>query len=247
VQRRSHLVWLLLLIFAICISNARAALIEHNLVVDPVFFHDAGKSSSYTTSSSFRVDLPSVTLSPGDLLRVTVELTRGRYLKLLPTAVDGSQSYEATLAMVSGQQVGTTGYGDGVTHTAQIFEANLNLLDEEVLPASYLVHQNAPRLRVIRMELSRGLDYGEPTDHTFRKWIFEIQAPTTITLGSGENFAHQPTTFPNPYIRIFHLFQPRYEEDQVPVAVYVVPEPATIISLGVIGVAAVFYRRSFMF
>jgi hypothetical protein len=229
VQRCVHFVWFLLLIFVVGLSNSRAALIEHNLVVEPDFIHEAGRSSSFITGSYLDLILPEITLAPGDLLRITVEFTRGRYLKLGPTPVDGSQEFFTELTMyTSGSLQGTTGYGDGATHTAQMFDASSNLLYEEILPASYFIGQTAPRMRRLSMNLSRGLDYGDPTDQTFRKWLFEIETPTTITLASGGTISYPTTTFTNSILRIVHHVQAAYEDDQVPVAVYVVPEPGTL-------------------
>jgi hypothetical protein len=245
VQRRSHLVGLSLLIIATSISSARAALIEHNLVVEPDFVHEAGRSSSFVTSSYLDVILPEITLAPGDLLRITVEFTGDRYLKLGPTPVDGMQEFFTELTMrTSGSLLGTTGYGDDATHTAQIFDAGSHLLHEEILPASYFIGQTAPRMRRLSMNLSRALDYGDPIDQTFRKWLFEIEMPTTITLASGGTIPYASTTFTNSMLRIVHLVQAAYEDDQVPVAVYVVPEPGSLSLIGAVTITVVCFRRS---
>jgi hypothetical protein len=244
VQRRSHLVCLSLLIFAAGLSNARAALIEHNLVVEPNFTHDAGKSSSFVTSSYLDVVLPEITLAPGDLLRITVEFTGDRYLKLVPTPVGGWQDFYTELIMqTSGPLAGTTGYGDDATHTAQIFDVGLNLLHEEILPASYFIGQTAPRLRRLSMNLSRHLYDGDPIDQTFRKWLYEIEMPTSITLASGGTIPYSTTTFTNSVMRIVHLVHAESDEGQVPVAVYVVPEPGTLSLLIALTIAAVCFRR----
>lgn len=244
-QRRLHLVGLSLLIITTSIGSARAALIEHNLVVEPDFVHEVVRSSSHATHSYLDVVLPEITLAPGDLLRITVEFTGGRYLKLGPTPLYGWQDFDSILTMNTNASLeGTTGYGDGATHTAQIFDASSRLTHEEILPASYFIAQTAPRLRRLSMNLSRHLYYDEPTDQTFRKWLFEIEMPTTITLASGGTIPYSTTTFTNSVMQIVHLVYAASDEDQVPVAVYVVPEPGTLSLMGAAAIAACCWRRS---
>jgi hypothetical protein len=92
VQRRSRIVCLLLLVLAACITGARAATIEHNLVVEPDFIHTVKLNSSVNEIESLlTIPLPELTLAPGDLLRVTLEFANGKYLKRGPTPLDGYQ------------------------------------------------------------------------------------------------------------------------------------------------------------
>jgi hypothetical protein len=246
-MRNKHLFLVILLAASFCISlgTARAALIEHNLVVEPNFVHGNERNSISSTSSRLEIALPEITLAPGDVLRVTVELADGKYLKLGPTPVDGWQQFGAGLYMAAGTLQGTTGYGDGVTHAAQIFDAASNLLFEQVVPASYFFNQNAPQIRWLPAEVGHTIDVGQPTDFTFRQWLFEIEMPTSITTSTGATFPYQTMTFTDNKLNIgYYLYSSDYV-DMPEVAVYVVPEPGTISLLGVMAIAAIGLRRSF--
>jgi hypothetical protein len=243
VQRRLYFVWLLSLFFVTGFSNARAALIEHNLVVEPNFVHGNERNSISSTSSRLEIALPDITLAPGDVLRVTVELAGGKYLKLGPTPVDGQQYFGAGLGMQSGALSGVNGDGVGVDNSVQIFDSNSQLLFEEVQPASYFFNEPSLQVRWLAANLTRELQYGEPTDLTFRKWSFEFEMPTEITTRNG-TFPYQTTTFTSNELGIsFDLYRFGYF-DMPEVAVYVVPEPGTLSLLGALAIAAVCFRRS---
>jgi hypothetical protein len=227
---------------SIFINTARAALIEHNLAVEPNFVHGRERNSTSSTRSVLKIALPELTLAPGDLLRITVQLAGGKYLKLGPTPVDGSQYFGTSLVLQSGPLQGSTGYGDGATHTAHIFDSSSNLLFEEIQPASYFVNQNAPRVRYLATNLTRNLDYGQSTDLTFRKWVFELEMPTTITMATGGTFPYLTTLFNNNELTIdYYLYSNNYV-DMPEVAVYVVPEPGTLCLTSSLALS-VFTRR----
>jgi hypothetical protein len=244
VQRRRHLIWVLLLVLISGADTARAALIEHNLVVEPDFIHGRERNSTSSTKSVLEIALPDITLAPSDILRITVELAGGKYLKLGPTPVDGMQQFGAGLYLQAGSLQGTTGYGDGVTHTAQIFDASSQLLFEQIVPASYFFNQAAPQIRWLPAEVGHTIDDGQPTDFTFRKWLFEIEMPTTITTSSGATFPYQTMTFTDNLVTIgYYLYSFDYV-DMPEVAVYVVPEPGTLSLLSALTIAAFCFRRS---
>jgi hypothetical protein len=226
------------------LEDARAALIEHHLVVEPNFVHDRERNSISSTSSRLSIALPEITLAPGDVLRVTVELADGKYLKLGPTPVDGQQQFGAGLYLQAGTFQGTHGDGDGVTHTAQIFDASSKLLFEQVVPGSYFFNQAAPQIRWLPAVVSHSIDDGQPTDFTFRKWYFEIEMPTTITTSSGATFPYQTMTFTDNLVNIGYSLYSFDYVDMPEVAVYVVPEPGTLLLLGAVTIAAVCLRRS---
>jgi hypothetical protein len=237
---------LLALTLSILLGTARAALIEHNLVVEPNFVHESDLNSISSRRSFMRIPLPSLTLSPGDLLRVTVELPGSKYLKLGPTPSDGFQGYGAELHLSHGTSGGSSADGNGASETVRIFDAQSQIVLEQTRPSSYAADFVAKQIHESYTQAWHEINYGEPTDTTFRKWFLEMQIPTIINTFYG-SFPNPTTTFAvNEVYLEFNVF--RFGPVPItPVAVYVVPEPALIISLAVMGFAAMLCRQSFSF
>jgi hypothetical protein len=227
----------------IFLENARAALIEHNLVVEPNFIHESDLNSISSRRSFMRIPLPSLTLSPGDLLRVTVELPGSKYLKLGPTPSDGFQGYGAELHLSHGTSGGSSADGNGASETVKIFDAQSQIVLEQARPSSYAADIDAKQIHESYTQAWHEINYGEPTDTTFRKWFFEMQIPTIINTFYG-SFPNPTTTFATNEVYIeFNVF--RFGPVPItPVAVYVVPEPGMLLLLGTVAIAACCWRRS---
>jgi hypothetical protein len=239
-----HLFQIILLAVSLSMSlgTTRAALIEHNLVVEPNFVHGRERNSTSSTTSTLDIVLPEITLNPGDILRITVELPGGKYLKLGPTPAEGQQNFGAVLGMQSGALQGVNGDGVAVENTVQIFDMNSQLLFEEIQPGSYFFHEPTTQVRWLAANLTRELQDGESTDLTFRKWFFEIEMPTTITTRNG-TFPYQTTTFTTNELSIGYYLYRNGLFDMPEVAVYVVPEPGTLLLFSSLAITPIICRR----
>jgi hypothetical protein len=219
------------------VATSPAALIEHHFVVEPDFIHGSEINSVSYTSSVLTVSLPDVTLSPGDTIRVTVELAPGKYLRLGPTVENGFQEFGAALNLIqpwSGSAASSD--GNGSTDTAQFFDANSQLFLSQTEPSSFFSLVDAQKINFASAEAHRTINFGEPTDATFRKWSFEWQMPTTVTTFFA-TFPNPTTTFTqNAVVIDFYNYAFDYFL-LAPEAVYVVPEPAalTLLALAFVG------------
>jgi hypothetical protein len=210
-------------------SNARAALIEHNLVVEPDFIHTVKlNSSANEIESLLTIPLPELTLAPGDLLRVTLEFADGKYLKRGPTPLDGYQGTNIQLVVSkSGNSIGAGSSGDGGTFFGQALNHLSQVVFEQSGESGYRVISSQQLLNYTSIGLGNAIDPGEPTDLTIKSLLFELQMPTYINSFAG-SFPYTTTTFAGNSIAIeYSLFY--FDLDPLAnVAVYVVPEPGTL-------------------
>jgi hypothetical protein len=209
-------------------ANAPAALVEHHLVVEPDFVHQSEVNSVSYTGSVLTVPVPELTLSPGDSVRVTVELVPGKHLRLVPPVENGFLDFGASLHLIRAPNAGSIpSYGNGSTDTVQFFNAASQLFLSETEPSNFLSLIADQKINAASAFTIRTINPGEPTDATFRKWSFEWHMPTTFSNFYG-TFPNTTTTFnENEVIIDFY----NYAFDYVllpPEAVYVVPEPATL-------------------
>jgi hypothetical protein len=213
------------------LGTARAALIEHNLVVEPNFVHDiqfGGGASVNEIESRLTIPLPELTLAPGDLLRVTLEFAGGKYLKRGPTPPDGYQQTDIRLVVSQdGRRIGAGATGDGGTYFAQAQNHLSQVVLEQGGESGYYVLSSQQLLNYAGASLGNFIDPTEPTDLTIKSLLFELQMPTYINSFDG-SFPYTTTTFAGNSIEILYTL---IQFDPVPVAnvaVYVVPEPGTL-------------------
>jgi hypothetical protein len=195
-----------------------------------------------------RVPLPELTLAPGDFLRVTLEFANGKILKPVPFTQNGYQDIRINLSITEdGQRIGELVEGVGGTLLTQVFDANSQLVfQEQWQPSFHFVISSQERVRHTGLGIVENFHPGDPSAPTVRNLLFEYQVPTSFDSFAGD-FDYQTTTFPVNWIDITYDV---FEQDGPPasnVAVYVVPEPGTVFSLAIMGIAAVCCRRSFMF
>jgi hypothetical protein len=211
------------------LGNSRAALIEHNLVVEPNFVHAIKfGGSANEIESLLTIPLPELTLAPGDLLRVTLEFANGKYLKRGPTPSDGFQETNILFTVSkSGNSIGAGSSGDGGTYLGRAFDHQSQIALEQAGASGYRVISSQQLLNYTSIGLGNAIDHDEPTDLTIKSLLFELQMPTFINSFAG-SFPYSTTTFAGNSISIeYSLFQ----FDPVPVAniaVYVVPEPGVL-------------------
>jgi hypothetical protein len=224
-----------------------AALIEHNLVVEPNFVHEiqfGGGASVNEIESRLTIPLPQLTLAPGDLLRVTLEFAGGKYLKRGPTPPDGYQQTSIGLAVSQDRRrIGSGATGDGGTYFAQAQNHLSQVVLEQGGESGYYVLSSQQLLNYAGASLGNFIDPTEPTDLTIKSLLFELQMPTYINSFDG-SFPYTTTTFAGNSIEILYTL---IQFDPVPfadVAVYVVPEPGTLSVLGAVTLTAVCFRRS---
>jgi hypothetical protein len=236
---------LLVASLGIGISTTRAALIEHNLVVEPDFIHQTKlNSSANEIESLLTIPLPELTLAPGDLLRVTLEFAGGKYLKRGPTPLDGFQETNIQLIVSkAGNSVGAGASGVGGTFFGQALNHLSQVVFEQAGESGYRVISSQQLLNYTSIGLGNAIDPGEPTDLTIKSLIFELKMPTYMNSFDG-SFPYTTTTFAGSSIEIeYSLFY--FDLDpMVDIAVYVVPEPGTLSLLGAIAIAACYLRRS---
>jgi hypothetical protein len=211
------------------LGDSRAALIEHNLVVEPDFVHEIKfGGSANEIESLLTIPLPELTLAPGDLLRVTLEFAGGKYLKRGPTPPNGFQETNISfIVSKSGNSIGAGAGGDGGTFLGQAFDHQSQLALEQGGASGYRVISSQQLLNYTSIGLGNVIDHGEPTDLTIKSLLFELTMPTFMNSFAG-SFPYTTTTFAGNSISIeYSLFQ----FDPVPVAniaVYVVPEPGVL-------------------
>jgi hypothetical protein len=241
-----HFFYATLVAVSLCLftSTARAALIEHHLVVEPNFVHAIKLNSSVNEIESLlTIPLPELTLAPGDLLRVTLEFANGKYLKRGPTPLDGYQ--EANIQLIvskSGNSVGAGSSGDGGTFFGQALNHLSQVVFEQSGASGYRVISSQQLLNYTSIGLGNAIDPGEPTDLTIKSLLFELQMPTYINSFAG-SFPYTTTTFAGNSIEIeYSLFY--FDLDPLTnVAVYVVPEPGTLLFITSLAVTALTCRR----
>lgn len=226
---------------------APAAVIEHNLVVEPDFVHcDVchGGSSVFAITSSLLVPVPDVTLAPGDLLRITLEFTNGKFLKRVPPT---SAVHELGIQLFitrNGEEYGAAAEGVDGSRLTQVFDEQSQLVLENFSQPS--VHFVEPRNESLQYTLLGISDYLYPDESvgpTVHTLLFELQMPTFIQ-GFNSSFPFHTTTFAGNWIDISYTL---YQYDSPPssnVAVYVVPEPETLSLIGAVAIAAVCFRCS---
>jgi hypothetical protein len=247
-QRKFFTVAFFALFYTLFSESARAALIEHNLVVEPDFVHcdDCHRVSGvYGIRSTMRVPLPELTLAPGDFLQVTLEFANGKILKPVPFTQNGYQDIRINLAISEdGHQVGELVTGVGGTLLTQAFDANSQLVfQEQWQPSFHFVTSSQERVRYTSLRIVENFYPDEPPAPTVRNLLFEYQVPTSFDSFAGD-FDYQTTTFPVNWIDITYDV---FEQDGPPasnIAVFVVPEPGTLSLLSVVAILAVCFRRS---
>jgi hypothetical protein len=234
----------LLVASTLFLENTRAALIEHNLVVEPNFVHDIKLNSSVNEIESLlTIPLPELTLAPGDLLRVTLEFAGGKYLKRGPTPLDGYQGTNLQLIVSkSGNSIGAGSSGDGGTFFGQALNHLSQVVFEQSGASGYRVISSQQLLNYTSIGLGNAIDPSEPTDLTIKSLLFELQMPTYINSFAG-SFPYTTTTFAGNSIAIeYSLFY--FDLDpSANVAVYVVPEPDTLLLITSLAVTALTCRR----
>jgi hypothetical protein len=110
----------------------------------------------------------------------------------------------------------------------QAFDHQSQLALEQGGASGYRVISSQQLLNYTSIGLGNVIDHGEPTDLTIKSLLFELTMPTFMNSFAG-SFPYTTTTFAGNSISIeYSLFQ----FDPVPVAnvaVYVVPEPGTLL------------------
>lgn len=212
-------------------------------MVEPDFVHESvfQQASLNAVYSSLTLTFPPLTLAPGDLLRVTVEFTNGKYLRLGPTPPDGYQAFSAELNLEQSIFPSSSSNGNGATETVRLFDAQRQPFLESTERSSYWASLARQELTRANVFIDRAIVPGEDTSLTFRKWLFELEVPTTISTSSG-SFSYHTTTFVGSYVHLNFNINQFADVPLSGVAVYVVPEP-TMLWLG-FALAATLVRRS---
>jgi hypothetical protein len=228
-------------------TQLSAALIEHNLVVEPNFVHEiqfGGGASVNEVESRLTIPLPELTLAPGDLLRVTLEFAGGKYLRRGPTPPDGYQQTDIRLVVSQdGRRIGAGATGDGGTYFAQAQNHLSQVVLEQGGESGYYVLSSQQLLNYAGASLGNFIDPTEPTDLTIERLLFELQMPTYINSSAG-SFPYTTTTFAGNSIEILYTLIQFDPVPFAPVAVHVVPEPGTLSLFGAVTIAAVCCRRT---
>ena len=215
---------------------ARGTTIEHNIIVDPVFTHTYQYEPEDEVSrliSSLRVDLPAVTLAPGDVHRVIISFEGSKYLQIHSAPEDGYVDHRLSLIDASIE----SRFGRGAAGTNGM--TKVELFDNLLQPVGQVINSPA----------SHYLAFFEDTIHwtqaSYRilagpddailpakigRLLFEFKAPTAIVEGSPPDAPYLTTTFTNN--RVFLEFvSHRIGPEALDIApgLTVVPEPTALL------------------
>jgi hypothetical protein len=142
----------------------------------------------------------------------------------------------------SGNSIGAGSSGDGGTFFGQALNHLSQVVFEQSGDSGYRVISSQQLLNYTSIGLGNAIDPGEPTDLTIKSLLFELQMPTYINSFAG-SFPYTTTTFAGNSIEIeYSLFY--FDLDPLAeVAVYVVPEPGTLLLITSFALTTLTYRR----
>jgi hypothetical protein len=227
------------IIVVVVVTNSLVlgALIEASIEVDPVvshnYYYDEEHEVGNIEASVSPIVLPEVTLAPGDTFRVNVNFTGGKFLKVINGAdlVGIELNYRTgSSGSISSPKTSDALAGLDITRYHNV----LNTIQSSVPWCNYYESPDEYRFG---KQFCFDRDEGVITDGSlFGDFTVEFTAPTEV---GAEPFSTNSYIFNSVVINAF-LSDTTVDKN----ILEVVPEPATILLLGLGGISLILRKRS---